>query len=265
MVMWAALQRRGFRVEALAEQLGSSNYARVMAHRLVQRGKLFRVRRGVYRPTPATPGTALEPGDFLAFRSAAELHGLHAPGDELLVGTSRRRRGAVVAGRRARFVVATTEDVERTTVEGAPVRVTSLERTMLDALDRPELSGGFAGARAIVSAGMPRADPERLLSLLRRRPRATCQRLGFLAERAGVLRPELLAALERLVAGAVRVTLAPRRSNGTRGPVDPRWRIIQNVALDERESSLVAKVAIQTPDLGDLAVAAGDPLDVFLL
>lgn len=130
-----------------------------------RRGRIVRIRRGLYAAIP--PGTdpdcfpvdsylvaaKLTPDAVLSHHTALEIHGrAYAVWSRRVYSTSRPPRpvtfrSAVFRGvrfpaalRRVRAERMEVQDAERA---GLTVRVTSLERTLVDVVDRPDLAGGW--------------------------------------------------------------------------------------------------------------------------
>lgn len=227
----------------------SAGFARKLAHDLVQRGWLQRVRRGTYLLNPSRHGPdALPDSDpfrvgsrllrpyYFAYATAAELHGFFPQASRVyyLVTTERRAVGArpatrfrVVRVRPARFFG--TQSIVR---RSETLVVSDPERTVLDCLSRPELSGGMAGVAQIFGLAKPRLDWRRFGSYLARLGRRSLAlRAGFLAERVRPsVRPPPSWIRSRLARPSEPfVPLAPPSVHGRRGPRDPRWHVIRNV------------------------------------
>lgn len=131
-----------------------------------EQGRLQRVRRGLYATrAPGSEGgplsvdafliaTRLAPDAVLAYHTALEFHGFaHSVRDERIFLSERKlvrpTRFAGVSYRAVRPPAALpagdrlTLGVETHDRQGEPIRVTTLERTLVDVLDRPALSGGW--------------------------------------------------------------------------------------------------------------------------
>lgn len=114
-----------------------------------------------------------------------------------------------------------------TTIEGIAVRVSDLERTLLDALDHPNVVGSVDRAVYLVIRALPRADRERLLAYAARCSRtSTCQRLGVLLERAGTPERQLAALHERVKKTRSLLSLMPGELRT--GHVNRRWGVVEN-------------------------------------
>ena len=153
----------------LAERgsLNVSTRKTLIAHHERQ-GRLFRLRRGLYLVVP--PGVApeavpvdpylvaskLSPDSVLAYHTALAFHGkaysLHSRFDYLTRTAARPFRfrsyewRPVLFPKKLRSGGQELFDVQTMDRAGVDVRVTSLERTLVDVLDRPELGGSWEEA-----------------------------------------------------------------------------------------------------------------------
>lgn len=168
-------------------------------------GRLVRVRRGLYAVVPpdATPdnyigepyliASRLTPDAVLSYHTALEFHGeaysmwfhffyaARRPlkalrfGGHLYRGT--RFPSALVRSGNEHFGVLTEE------VEGMTLRVASLERTLVDVLDRPDLSGGWEEVwRSLESVGILDLDKVVEYALLLENA-TTAAKVGFFLDR----------------------------------------------------------------------------------
>ncbi len=227
----------------------SAGFARKLAHDLVHKGWLQRVRRGVYLLNPSRHGPAAVPdtdpfrvGRRLAtpycfgYATAAELLGLlPQAGRVYYVVTPSPNVSAPPGPVQFRVVRSTPARFfgTRTLVRRGERLVTSdLERTVLDCVNRPEFSGGIPGAVQVLASAKRRIRWDRLgRHLLRFGNRSLALRIGYLAER---VRPDFA-----IPPGWVRrmrarpeepyVPLAPPHGFGRRGPHDLRWHVIRNM------------------------------------
>ena len=114
-----------------------------------------------------------------------------------------------------------------TTIEGVAVRVRDLERTLLDALDHPDVVGSIDRGVDLVIGSLARADRHRLVEYAARGSRTTtCQRRGVLLERAGTPERQLFALQERLNKSRSLLSLLPGEPRT--GPVNRRWKVVEN-------------------------------------
>lgn len=136
----------------------------LLAHH-TKTGRILRVRRGLYASVPfgAIPETVpvdtfllagkMAEDAVLAYHTALEFYGkAHSVREEFLFLTSKAIRPLSFRGnefRGIRFPQALVRKkqeffaVDEAERAGLPVRVTSLERTLVDMLDRPDLGGGW--------------------------------------------------------------------------------------------------------------------------
>ena len=171
------LEWRGKRTITLAdlhEMLnGSESYARYLAHRLVKKGWLERLRPGLFLLVPASRGREGVPDSnplvagavlvspyFFSFGTACTHHGLTEQRfSEVYVACRDRRRAEKIRGIRYVFVHVPKRrffGFDEVRVLGVPVRMATLERALLDAIDRPRHSGGIGEVSRIVMRAAPR-------------------------------------------------------------------------------------------------------------
>lgn len=240
---------------------GGPAAARALQHHL-RTGRLIRIRRGLYAVArQVRSGPALLPSSFqiaakaapdaiLAYRTALEYLGL---GYSLTGGhtflTATKANAFQFNGVRYRpqcFPVALdTEEKRLTGVESRDdgllaVRVTGLERTMVDLLDRPDLAGGWEEFwRSLAGAGY--VDTSVILRHVRNlRNSTTAARVGwFLEAQQGewLIPDQVLTDLEHL-APAVPVYL--ERSRREPGKLLRRWNLIVPERVLRREWEEVA-------------------------
>jgi len=242
---WEREQRRRITVDDLREMVGAN--ARVVAQRLAKKGALQRVGRGVYviRPFRAllrrsSPSAAVLAAQLLADESyyLGGLWGLsfhrirlqqHMAAIDAFV--TRRRRARVLAHARITFHVlapaAFAYGATDVVIEGVAVKVSDAERTVLDLLDYPELSGGLQAAVALAAEAIQVVHRSKLIAHAMQGSRlSTCQRLGVLLERAGTP-PTALAPLRRHIrATSSRLSMVPGRPR--RGALNTRWNVVEN-------------------------------------
>jgi predicted transcriptional regulator of viral defense system len=168
-------------------------------------GRIGRVKRGVF--FAARPGEAaskspvdfllvasrLAPDAVLGYHTALEAHGYaQSVFERLFFLTQHKVKAMTFRGRvfvpvaaprvlqRKRLSHTSVVEVER---RGLACRVTSLERTVVDALDRPDLTGGLEEAWRSLSA-IPLLDIRALLEYVRLRDLATlAAKVGLFLER----------------------------------------------------------------------------------
>ncbi|MBI4700541.1 MAG: type IV toxin-antitoxin system AbiEi family antitoxin domain-containing protein [Deltaproteobacteria bacterium] len=232
--------------------LGASDgYARFVAHRLVRKGWLERLRPGLYQLVPASRGTEavadwnplavgavlVEPY-FFSFGTACTHHGFtEQVFAEVYMACRVRHPPQLVRGKRYVFVYEREQrffGFEPTSVLGQPVLMATPERALLDALDRPQYAGGIGEVSRVVGKAALRISWPKLLRMARLwNESAIVQRLGHLldlhrVEISDAVRSKML----RLTQPGNKVLLGPRRSWGTTGRLDSTWGIIQSVPAE---------------------------------
>jgi predicted transcriptional regulator of viral defense system len=239
----------------------SRSFARKLAHDLVRKGWLQRIRRGTYLVNPSRRGPdALPDRDplrvgshlvspyYFGFATAAELLGLlPQAGTTYYVVTPVRTTAAPPGPSRFRIVHCPTRrffGTQELRRREEVVRISDRERTLIDLVDRPEYSGGLPGAASALATAKPQLNGSRLARYVERLAnRSLAARLGYLLER---VRPELPLppeAVRRLRPrpSAPYVPLGSPREFGRRGPRDERWHIIRNVP----DSQLFGEVLVR--------------------
>jgi len=249
------LEWRGQKTVTLADirtALGcSESYSRFMAHRLVRKGWLERLRPGFYRLVPAergregvadfnplAAGAVLVSPYFYSFGTACTHNGLtEQVFSAVYMVTRDRRKPRLVRGKRYIFV-SVPEDrffgFAETNILGAVVQMATTERSLIDAIDRPRYAGGIGEVSRIVCRASRQVSWNVLQKLLRRYGEsAIVQRLGYLLELNGAKIPaRTLAALHGLVGPASKVLLGPRARWGTHGSLAGSWNVVENVPRD---------------------------------
>lgn len=212
-----------------------------------RQGRIVRVKQGLYlRQEAAETGVLSPPPDFIAlaarmapdaaaaYHTALEAHGCAQSFFERLTFVTWTRTKPVEFMKRRLMPVRPRAPlrardggeawIERLDRTGLEVRVTSLERTVADVLDRPSMAGGIEEVWRSLFA-VPALDPAELLdyvAILDNRTLAA--RVGFFLEtrRAELAVPELL--LERLQDRVPRHPVYLDRALG--GTLNSRWKLI---------------------------------------
>lgn len=249
------LEWRGQKIVTLAEIRAalacSEGYARFMVHQLVKKGWLERIRPGLYQLVPAergrggvadtnplAAGAALVSPYFFSFGTACTQHGLtEQVFSEVFVITRVRRKPQIVRGKRFIFVPVPEGRFFGFTEQqilGEPVQMATIERALVDALDRPRCAGGIGEVSRIAAKAARRVSWDTLLDCLRRFDvSALVQRLGYLLELNGAEVPaEVLTALHGLVRPGSKVPVGPGAKWGRHGPLSRAWGVVENVPRD---------------------------------
>ena len=249
------LEWRGEKTVTLAElrqALGASeSYARYLAHRLVKKGWLERLRPGLFRLVPAhrgregvpdtnplAAGAVLLSPYFFSFGTACTHHGLTEQAfAEVYLACQQRRRPEIIRGKRYVFVYVPGDrffGFEESMVLGEPVQMATLERAFLDAIDRPRYAGGIGEVSNVAARATERVSWKDLLELARRwRSSALVQRVGYLFDlHQAEMPPAVRSALLDLVRPQSKIPLGSRRRWGTKGKLVRPWNVVENVPRD---------------------------------
>lgn len=244
-----------FTTDDLVERLGIPRQAaHDVTRRLVGANQARRLKRGLFavmepaywhRPEAGlvanwylAAARLAEPADyFLAYYTAMEIHQmLQHPLTTVIAAATEQRRTVEVGPVTFRFVTVATRKFfgfEHVQIQrGKTVNVADLEKTFLDAADRPDLCGGIEEVFRGFGRRAEALDGDRLLRYASRLgSHSTTKRLGFLLEWAGYGETGVLLELREL-AGRTRhyVPLDPKRSRD--GERDRRWEVLVNVPLE---------------------------------
>jgi predicted transcriptional regulator of viral defense system len=245
----AGADRRLFRAEDAARFWSSKKTASDALSRLVDDGWLERIERGLYLIVPLEAGperkwtedpkviaSQLAPEGAAAYWTALHHWGLteQVPRTVFVQTRKRKHRARVtILGVRYEFIVITGRKffgVAQQWSGGAEFRITDREKTVLDALDRPDLCGGLpvvAGALASIDG----LDWDKLDQYLKRfESGAIYKRLGYLLETLDVPfpdKPRRLVACKNGVTQGVAL-LDPRGPK--KGPINSHWRVQVNMS-----------------------------------
>jgi len=178
---------------------------------------------------------------YISHYSAMELHQMTTqPVNTVYVTVPRRRVSRTIAGMQYRFIYATRrsfwgwETIWATAEE--EVRVSDLEKTLLDGVVRPELCGGLGELAKGLWLRKHDLNDGRLVDYVQRLGhKAAAKRLGFLLETYDLSGPESISALQSLV-GRGYDPLDPTLPD--HGPYRARWRLRINLDPEELKTTV---------------------------
>jgi predicted transcriptional regulator of viral defense system len=243
---WERERRLIVTLQDIAKRVGDAAAAKV-AHRLVRKGALRRLRRGSYLVQPfRSLGRATQPSTAVSLEAllrdephylgglwALSVHGFTEQRYASLLDAfvTHRLAGRWMGAARVRFHMRAEEAFQYgiTTVEmeGLAVHVSDRERTFLDVLDHPRIFGGLGRALGIAREHLRKMNDRRLVEYAVRGSRpSTCQRLGVLLEREGVSSRRLTKLRARALQTNSLLSLSP--SAQRTGPVNRRWGVVEN-------------------------------------
>ena len=264
---FASQGKRIFTVEQACEfwvnaaDCTQSGYTTNVLGRLEKGGWLHRLERGTYMIVPLEAGperawseSALVIAPYLIQPAAvAYWSAIHywqmteqIPRTVFVQSTSRKHQPEKeVLGVLYRFITVVKSKffgiVERT-LDGQPIYVTNREKTLVDAADRPDLSGGIAQLAQTLRTAWNDLDREKLNEYLDRWPTGSpMKRIGYLVESLDLPFPdreECLAHWRRSLSSGI-VALEPGH-HSDREHIVTRWRLRVNVddTWRRRESNL---------------------------
>ncbi|MBU0512223.1 MAG: hypothetical protein KKD28_08255 [Chloroflexi bacterium] len=231
----------------------SNDHARKILHRLAQHRWLARITPGTYELIPAERGTHAFPDTnplfigstlvkpyYFSFATAAFFHGLstQAAATVYIATTARKgRRLLNVRGKSYRLVVQPDRKffgAVEVDAYGSRVMMAEPEKTLVDALDRPEYAGDVPEIAAMLWRRRGQFDWKRLADYaLRVESQALVQRLGYLIDFLDI--PLETTAQDRLLANIGKSTPYLGRTGqwGTGGNYDATWHIVDNVPRRE--------------------------------
>lgn len=232
------------------EAFGEGKATRDALDRLVGKGWLERIEKGKYLIVPLQAGPdrvwtedafviaryLVEPS-AVAYWSALHYWNLteQVPRITHVQTTARKEnRRPTILGMRFRIIRVQPRKffgnrMEETT--GSSIRVTDREKTIIDCLDRPDLSGGVGEVAKALKEGDGEFDWSRVTEYLGRFGSGTVvKRIGFLVESGGLKHPpdsELLERWQELLTAGI----SPLDPSSPRKPhrIATRWRIAVNL------------------------------------
>jgi len=234
---WKGSKRAVVRPEDVVFELGCRiEQAYVMLHRLVKKGWLARIRKGTYMLSPEHPFLILpELIDryYVGYLPALNFHGLtdQVP-TTIFVAVPFKAKNFSAMGHYFRFVYITERKFFGSTEHellGKKVKISDLEKTLLDAVDKPQYSLGMGNAREYFQKARDAIDVEKLVSYaLRMGPRALVRRVGVLLDLSNIRVPKGLERrmLERSREVSYFTHFDP--AGEKTGKAVAKWRIILN-------------------------------------
>lgn len=195
--------REVVRAADIINLLGSEQTARKVIRNLIRKGWLSRLVGGRYMLLPPEHGpenigennilalasAVIEPS-YIGWWSAAAFHSFTTQKPmSVTVAALRQAKARIIEGREIRFVKVAKRKFfgfESYSVYGRSVIMSSPEKTVVDCLDRPDLTGGAAELARIIHSAMGSVKPEALAdAAFAMDSTALLQRLGYLTDAVG--------------------------------------------------------------------------------
>ncbi|CAB4243787.1 Transcriptional regulator [Methylacidimicrobium sp. AP8] len=244
-------RRMIFRLDDVREITGlSRNSARSLTHKLVARGVADRLRSGLYILAPSETGEHHYFGDpfvvarelmrgedyYISHGSALEFHNMTTqPQLVITVSIPHPRRAIWISGVEFRFVRCPREHffgiVEDWSTAEEKVRVSDLEKTVVDGLKQPQHCGGLTEVAKGLWMRRDDISVDRLIQYAQRLGvGAVARRLGYVLETYEMASETDLA---RLRAGLTETYVLVDPIRPREGRRLHRWRLVLNVEPEE--------------------------------
>jgi len=210
-----------FTVEDAKNVTGSSMPAtRIILSKLVKKRWLISLSSGKYLIVPLSAGEKGEHTEnwyliaknlvnpstyYISYFSALEIHEITTqPIFRIYISTPNRKRPKDILGANFQFVYTRGKDMwgleDNWVTPSQKVKVSDLERTIIDCLDRLEFCGGVTEVAKAIWNKRNDFDFEKLLQyLIRFNRKSVVKRLGFLLDIYGIANKEVLTELKKLL------------------------------------------------------------------
>ncbi len=218
---------------------------------LVKRGILARIKKSVFlilrtgfensqlQNWPITAAALSSPQPyFISHYSAMRLHGLTThPNLDITITMPLRRKPKQVASLDYQFIYCQKKyffgGASLWVTKTDQVQVSDLERTLLDGLDRPELSGGLIEVVQGLKTKYQDIHYHKFLSYAKKwATKAAVKRLGFIFETLALDKQEFILQLQAIIRNARGYNLLDPNS-ANRGSYLNRWGLRLNINLKE--------------------------------
>jgi predicted transcriptional regulator of viral defense system len=247
----------------------SKNYATDILYTLAKKGASVRIGKGLYllvnpeviygRKTFAEDPLAIidelmartgRSDYYVAYGSAAQVHGMaHQLPLSLAVAVAKRRKDIDAIGVTVHFVTVRKNRIfgieKRKHLMDREFRVSDLEKTILDCLERTDMSGGASDVARMIVDSKEKVDWKKLVGYARRfNNRALVQRLGYILDelvKAGeidIAQDVIVDLLESIGLKKFAYLLEPATGHRSKPAetLNKKWMIIENVdVLEWRE------------------------------
>ncbi len=239
------------RAAEIVSMLGSEQTARKVIRNLLRKGWFSRLVGGRYILLPPEYGAenlgennilalagAVVDQSYVGWWSAAAFHGFTTQKPmTVFVAVKRQTSSRFIEGAEIRFVKVAPRKFfgfDGYNVYGRNVQISTPVKTLVDCVDRPDLSGGPVEIARIVHAGMNEIDPEILADVaINMRSISLLQRLGFFTDLVGRPLPEEVRNRfrEKIPVSTRSVLGRQDRKDGDIGYV-AEWRLLVNASTE---------------------------------
>ena len=246
---FSASEKRVFTYQQAVKYWQSKVAATNSLGRLVRKGWLKRLDRGLYMIIPLEAGTnriwsenafilasqLITPG-AVAYWSALRFWNMteQIPHTHF-VQTTKRKKSLTIQGIDYKFIHVSERHyfgIITRKIEGLPVRVTDREKTIIDAASRPDLCGGIQQLAQAMLSSKDSIDWNKLETYVKKWGGGViAKRLGYLIETLPLPMPGRDLIIKNL-AGMISKGISPLEpGSGQTGPVITRWQLQANVPV----------------------------------
>ena len=215
---------------------------------LVRKKWLLKIKNGTYLITPLDAGekgaanytlhgfviaSVLVEPYYIAYGSALNYHGLtdQTP-STVYIATTKPRNSKTILNTKFRFVTIPPHKIfglEETTIENRKIKISTIEKTIIDCLDHPEHCGGIEEIAKALFFAKNEIDQTKLADFAQRLGNKTViKRLGYLSETMGLDKTLALLSHSPLSAGYSLFDCSVKK----RGKIVEKWKLVLNVAID---------------------------------
>lgn len=231
---------------------GSKMATNLLLDGLVSKKWLIRLMRGKYLIVPLSAGMEaehtenwyivakhiIEPAQYyISYFSALDIHDMLVhPLITIYISSPARRIPKNILGATFRFIYTQPKDIwgveDAWVTTSQKVKVSDLERTIIDCLDRPDLSGGISEIAKAIWTKRNNIDYKKLVDYTKKMGRkSVIKRLGFLLETYDLGDPEILKKLRQTIKSRTYSPLDPTLPKT--GKYLSSWKLIINIEPEE--------------------------------
>jgi predicted transcriptional regulator of viral defense system len=241
-------EKRVFNLEDALPYWSSPHMARKALSRLGKSGWLERIERGLYMIVPLEAGpegrwsedplilaTQMAPAGAVAYWSALRYWGLteQIPRTTFVQIAHRRSRPRLtILGMAFQFVTVVEKKmfgIVQQMSDGLSFKITDREKTLIDACDRPDLSGGILQIHQALQSEEQIEWPKVDTYLMRMGSGAIYKRLGYLVDSFDIPVPDRDQRLKRWRERTTKGIASLEPGGSGEGKIDTSWRIFVNV------------------------------------
>ena len=231
--------------------LGFYDATKSSLKRLAQKGRIKRIEKGKYLVVPLEAGPEKEWAEnafiianeitrigAIAYWSALRLWNLTEQLPRaIFIQSPERKRDKKILNMDYKFITIKKSrffGITAIEMSGQRVRVTDVEKSIIDGLSRPELSGGISTMAAALQVSVNEINWKKMHSYLEKWEGGTVpKRLGYLIKFLNLSfleKPQVIKGLKRMMTEGISELEPGLPQNG---PIDTSWRIKDNVFFSE--------------------------------